>query len=143
MAIVETIPKLMRKHHYQLEGLFNRFYKSRNTTDDSNEIFSKFKWELKKHFLTEEKAIFTFIYAEDRESNEMKTELLKEHRLILHKLDEIENNSENFNNIDLKEFQNLLKNHRDFEDAVFYPKLEEELDDLKKKEIMDKISNPV
>lgn len=138
-----TIPKIMKKHHYQLEGLLNRIKKSSNEYEVFPKVFNKFKWELRKHFVTEEKAIFTFIYKEDREIHEMKDELLKEHRIILKELDKIEegfNNSEKFN---LTDFQNLLIRHRTFEDVTFYPKLDEELDEAKKKEIIERINTPV
>ena len=139
MDKVENIPTIMKRHHSQIEGLLNRF----KLSDYDLKLFNRFKWELEKHFFIEEKAIFTFIYSEDRESNEMKDELLKDHRAILKNLKDFESNLIENNVTDLSVLQQLLFKHKDFEDEKFYPMLEEELDDEKKKEIMDRISNPM
>jgi len=138
-----TISKIMKKHHYKLERLLNRIKKSSKEYEVIPKVFNKLKWELRKHFVTEEKAIFTFIYKEDQEIHEMKDELLKEHRIILKELDKIEAGFNNNEKPNLDEFQNLLIKHRDFEDETFYPKLDEELDEVKKKEIIDRINTPV
>jgi hemerythrin-like domain-containing protein len=138
----KTIPEIMKRHHYQLEGLLNRFKRTRNEADAYPKVFNKFKWELEKHFFTEEKAIFTFIYIEDAESNNMKEELLKEHNKILSKLNEVENQIKANDQVDFEGFFELLTKHRDYEDEVFYPLLEQNLDNKKKKEIIDRITNP-
>jgi hemerythrin superfamily protein len=143
MAQKNTIPEIMRKHHHQLEGLLNRCKKYEQDFDAFRKSFNRFKWELEKHFFTEERAIFTFIYSEDTESNEMKSHLLKEHNTILNELNRIESDMKNDNKIDFSGCWEMLKNHREFEEENFYPKLESELDGSKKKQIMDRISNPV
>ena len=143
MSKKNTIPKIMKKHHYKLEGLLNRIKKSSNEYEVIPKVFNKFKWELRKHFVTEEKAIFTLIYKEDQEIHEMKDELLKEHRIILKELDKIEEDFNNSEKVNLTDFRNLLIKHRNFEDDTFYPKLDEELDEVKKKEIIERINTPV
>ena len=133
----------MKKHHYQLEGLLNKFIKKQHEVEVFPKDFNKFKWELEKHFFIEEKAIFTLIYSDDIDVHEMKDDLLHDHRSILKELDKIENSLKNNLNIDFSKFQKSLVKHRNFEDEVFYPKLEEELDDERKKKIIDRISNPI
>jgi iron-sulfur cluster repair protein YtfE (RIC family) len=143
MPATKKIPEIMKMHHYHLEGILNRFVKSRNEVEVYPKVFNKFKWELEKHFFIEEKAIFTLIYSADQETNDMKDELLKEHRTILKNLKEIEGCLQDNIDTDLTGLKTLLIEHRDFEDESFYPKLEEELDEERKKEIRDRISNPV
>ncbi|WP_455392202.1 hemerythrin domain-containing protein [[Eubacterium] cellulosolvens] len=143
MANLKTISEVMKRHHYQLEGLLNRFQMSQDEAEAFPKMFNKFKWELEKHFFIEEKAIFTLIYSDDPEIHEMKDELLREHRAILKTLGKIENDLNNKIATDLTDFQNSIKKHRDFEDEAFYPTLDRELDNERKKEIWDRISNPM
>ena len=79
----ETIPGIMKKHHYQLDGILTKLQRHHEDHDESKKNFNKFKWELKKHFLLEEKAIFIFIYQEDDDIYKMKNDILNEHRIIL------------------------------------------------------------
>ena len=143
MEKVETIPKIMRKHHSQLDGILTKLQRHHENIDESKKNFNKFKWELKKHFLLEEKAIFIFIYQEDDEIYKMKNDILNDHRIILKELDKVEAELNNDQVINLLGLRDQLIKHRTFEDDSFYPKLEEELDDDKKKEILDRITNPV
>jgi hemerythrin-like domain-containing protein len=143
MPATKKIPEIMKMHHFHLEGILNRFVKSRNEVEVFPKVFNKFKWELEKHFFIEEKAIFTLIYSGDKECNEMKDELLREHRTILKDLKSIEESLNSNIDTDLSEFKQSLIEHRDFEDESFYPVLEQELDEERKKEIRDRISNPI
>jgi len=143
MPATKKIPEIMKMHHYHLEGILNRFVKSRNEYEVFPMVFNKFKWELEKHFFIEEKAIFTLIYSDDTESNEMKDDLLRQHRTILKDLKSIEEGLNSNLDTDLSEFKQSLIKHRDFEDESFYPILEQELDEERKKEIRDRISNPI
>ena len=143
MDKTDTIPRIMKKHHHEIEGLLNRFRKHQGEPEQFPKTFDKFKWELKKHFLLEEKAIFIFIYQEDDEIYKMKNEILSDHRAILKELDKIEGDLKNNETVNIFGLEERLKKHRDYEDDTFYPKLEEELDESKKKEILTKISTPV
>jgi hemerythrin-like domain-containing protein len=139
----KTIAKVMRKHHYQLEGLLNRIKKGGQNQNDLNMLFNRFKWELEKHFFLEEKAIFFFIDTDDPETNQTKKSLMKEHDVILKRLQLLEEDLVKSNLEEIAKFQEILTKHRDMEDEVFYPSLDEALTELNKKLIMDRISNPV
>ena len=77
MTNEETILKIMKRHHFQIESLLKKFNKCELNSDEYLQTFNKFKWELKKHFLTEEKAIFTYIYDEDKDRLKKETDDLK------------------------------------------------------------------
>ena len=139
----DTIPNIMRKHHYLIEGVLNRLKRHEDDKAEIPKIFDKFKWELEKHFFIEEKAIFTLIDTDDQESHEMKLELIKEHRTILKDMKNMEEKLKSEQSLDISSFEHTLMKHRDFEDERFYPTLEEELPEDKKKEIIDRISNPI
>ena len=111
MEKTDTIPRIMKKHHYEIEGLLNRFRKHQNEPDEFPKTFDKFKWELKKHFLLEEKAIFIFIYQEDDEIYKMKNEILSDHRAILKELDKIESDLKNNETINIFGLEERLKKH--------------------------------
>ena len=143
MGKSETIPKIMKKHHNQLEGILNRFIKSQNEYEVFPNMFNKFKWELEKHFFLEEKAVFIYLYSDDKESNDMRLKLREEHNLILKQLEKIESDLIEKKDLNFSVFKDLLRTHRAFEDEIFYPKLEKELDESKKQQIIDRISNPI
>jgi hemerythrin-like domain-containing protein len=133
----------MKRHHAQIEKLLRNFQtKLKSKSSDVTVAFNSFKFELEKHFFLEEKAIFTFIYSDDKDSNEMKLELLEEHNLILDMIQEVESDLNNDSECELSKITKMLKCHRSFEDETFYPKLDQELDPTKKKQIIDRITNP-
>jgi len=118
-----TLPEIMKLHHTLIEGFLNKYEENQDDSEDSLQNFNKFKWELKKHFIVEEKAIFTFIDSTDFETYDMKNELLKEHRKILQDLKEMENIISHSESPNLQDFSKLLKQHKCYEDDIFYPKL--------------------
>ncbi len=143
MTKKQSISFIMKKHHGQIEGLLNKFYKFDENYQDKLKLFYQFKWELEKHFFTEEKAIFFFINDDTKNSNEMKLKLMKEHDKILTNLKEIENNLKNKKDLEILDFRELLVRHKKFEDETFYPTLDQDLDENKKKDIMNRLSNPI
>jgi hypothetical protein len=138
-----TISTVMKRHHGQIEGMLNKVVKLEGNDNDKLQLFNRFKWELEKHFFTEEKAIFFFIDNEHKNINEMKSHLLKEHDVIMNNIEEIDTNLRDRKDFDVVKFRELLEKHKRYEDENFYPTLDNELDDTKKKIIMDRISNPV
>jgi hypothetical protein len=143
MSKDQSISIIMKKHHGQIEGLLNSFFKLKDTSDDKLKLFNCFKWELEKHFFTEERAIFFFIDAEDEKINEMKMTLMKEHDKILASIKQVENELREEKDLNIDGLKGLLTNHKQFEDKNFYPTLDNDLDPEKKKNIMDRLSNPL
>jgi iron-sulfur cluster repair protein YtfE (RIC family) len=106
--------------------------------------FDIFEWELEKHIFTEEKAIFTSYDPVDViKGYTMIPELIKEHNEITNKLRIMRKDLIKQHPYDFDEFKNLLMAHKTFEENTVYPKLDQELDDAKKKKIIDRINQMI
>lgn len=116
------ISDLMEEHHTKVGDMLGK------------EDLQSFKWELQKHFLLEEKAIFFNVG--NGEFSESVQKLLGEHKKMLDKLNEIEVGSG-----DLEEFKQMLLRHKEFEDKEFYPLLDRTLTDEVKGEIVTRIQD--
>lgn len=114
---------LMDDHHTKIEELLQRL----------PDNFDVFKWELEKHFFTEEKAIFMFDQKGDLSRYSEK--LLNEHRQILDMLERLKHDKGL-----LEEFKQLLTQHKEFEDNELYPMLDEMLGENDKKYIIDRFT---
>lgn len=128
--VCRSLCQIMLKEHEKINALLNDFEKNA-----SNQTFNRFKSELEKHFFVEEKIIFNVYSIED--SNDSHLNLIKQHRDILWLIKQVE---ENIGKKDLiLELKNLLKSHSDFENNIFYPKLDNSLDKDQKLIIASKI----
>ena len=135
----EKISVLMLKEHERLD---KELRDVENSSDDIENLFNKFKWNLEKHFFIEEKAIFTMCNDMEGEIVSDIFDLIREHAEILNLVMEIEkiiqNTKPNF--FILK--KSLIK-HRKAEDETFYPKLDESLTSFQKKELIERIKEIV
>lgn len=132
------ISEIMDKHHSKLDKLF-REVKNKINTEEAEETFNHFKWELEKHFFIEEKAIFTQYSPKDREEYVAMPYVLEEHNLLLDLMKELEYSLKEGNEVDFKKFEELLDKHKKFEDQSFYPRLDKNLQSSDKQEIVRKI----
>jgi hemerythrin-like domain-containing protein len=138
-----SILKLMTKDHSKIDGLIDELDKKSN--DDYSKMikaFHNFEWELEKHIFTEEKAIFTDYNPENvSEGYKMLPELTKQHNYIVNTLNSWRMDIRNKKTPrDIYSFKEFLRKHRDFEEKELYPKLDEELDEQEKKNIVAKIN---
>ena len=138
-----SILDLMVKDHCRIEELIDDF--EGNTKKDYSSIFesfSKLEWTIEKHIFMEEKAVFTFYNPENVvEGYRMLPELTQQHNVILNKLDLIRKDVRSRRNIkDLYGFKEFLIKHKNFEEKEVYPKLDQNLDEEKKKIIIDRIN---
>jgi hemerythrin superfamily protein len=136
-----AILDLMVKDHARLVGLLNtvetNVEKERKTLI---EAVDKFNWHLEKHIFTEEKAIFTQYSPTDvTEGYAMVPTLIKEHNVILNKMDLLRKDIMKQRPIDFYAFKELLINHKNFEEEKVYPQLDQELDEIQKQRIVDRI----
>ncbi len=134
---------LMTKDHLKISNLLEDV--SNIDEDDFETVidkFNKFKWELQKHFFTEERAIFVFYRKPDIEIN-LIPDLLWEHDKILNKLDEVEKKLYEKKKIDFSGFKQMLLKHKNNEEEILYPKLDEGLDESKKEIIVSRIKSVV
>jgi hemerythrin superfamily protein len=133
----------MVKDHCKIEKLLDKL---KEDLDKEFEIleksFKKYEWELEKHLFVEEKAIFTSYSPENvSEGYKMLPEIKIQHNFILNKLYNWRNDVKNKKIInDFYDFKKFLISHRKYEENEVYPKLDEELNDDQKKQIIDRIN---
>lgn len=135
---MESINELMLKEHGRLLSLLINF-SNEEDKEKARELFENFKWTLEKHFFVEEKAIFDLYQKIKGKEVEDTFELMKEHGEMVNLLKDFE--YENVGKFD--ELKSLLQKHQKFEDENFYPHLDKELDDYKKKELIEKIKEVI
>lgn len=125
--IIELIEKIEEKGHFDIN------------------LFSKFKWHMEKHILTEEKAIFSSYRSINKEEEENKAfdQLTKEHNIILDLIEKILKDELPSGNISFNKLKKLLNKHRSFEEEKIYPKLDISLSNKDKNEITRKIKEMV
>lgn len=127
------ISEVMKKEHEFIDEIIIDIEKNINEAKKVKRIFQKFKWNLEKHFFIEEKVIFT-VYSKnlgDDTSSDIET-LLKEHKDIFWLIGKAESLINRNEKPDLSELKKILHAHANFEDEVFYPKLDEEMTDEQK-----------
>ena len=141
---METITQLMDRDHKILIRLLEKFLEEYNKEPiESGMILEKFKWAVEKHFSIEELAIFNTLQNVDSESVSSTFELMKEHQVIMALLSKIQNELGDQVEKDVNELEASLKAHAKFEDEVFYPQLEEQLNDNQKEMIRIKMKEKV
>ncbi|UCH89681.1 MAG: hemerythrin domain-containing protein [Thermoplasmata archaeon] len=136
-----SILKIMLKDHGKIIKLLDDFESSAGEgSQKRTDSYNAFKWELERHFLTEETAIFTSYEPEDDENYKMVPKLLNEHKAIKELVGSLEESLASPGGIDISELKNVLKQHKKFEEESFYPVLDTELDSARKNSIIEKIN---
>ena len=134
-----TISSLMKEEHRRINEMLNVFdQKKKNNFKEALELFKKFDWNLKKHFFLEEKAIFEIYGSITGQEVSDIFELMEEHGTILDLLKGIEQSIESWKEPATSLVRETLEKHSDFEDSVFYPKLDKELSEGQKSEIAER-----
>ena len=136
-----VILELMTKDHAKLVKLLRDVEKSIGMELVSTmKVFDTFEWELEKHIFIEEKAIFSS-YAPTNivEGYKMVPELIQQHNEILNKLRVMRKNLQWQRPIDYDGFKDLIMAHKTFEEASLYPKLDQELNESQKEDIIRRI----
>jgi iron-sulfur cluster repair protein YtfE (RIC family) len=107
-------------------------------------LFDTFEWELEKHMFTEEKAIFTsYSPTNVFEGYSMVPELMRQHNEINDRLRAMRKNVMWQLPLAFTEFKELLVSHKTFEEVSLYPKLDQELDETQKQQIVSRIRQMV
>jgi hemerythrin-like domain-containing protein len=103
-------------------------------------VFDTFEWELEKHIFTEEKAIFSSYNPRNiSEGYKMVPELIQQHNEILNRIRVMRKDLMWKKPVQYPEFKELIMAHKTFEEASLYPKLDQELTNAQKDEIIKKI----
>ena len=136
-----TILEIMIGNHTLIETLLLDF--KDNLEKDvklTEESFDKFRWELEKHIFVEEKVIFKFCDLPESEICKTAQDLVKDHDTMLEMLNEVKNDLVFNNKVDISNFQELLTNHRNIEEKILYPKLDQQLGETQKEIIIARIN---
>jgi hemerythrin superfamily protein len=137
-----AILDLMVKDHAKILKLLNAVEASiRKDFSSLIKSFNTFEWNLEKHIFLEERAIFISYHdPKNIEGYTMVPKFLEEHIVILDKLSGIRKDILRRGPLDLSQFKILLMNHKNSEEKSLYPKLDEELDEIKKEYIIERIN---
>lgn len=128
----------MDNEHERINFILEEFEKGlKKDIKKAREVFSKFNWNLEKHFFIEEKVIF-IIYNRFNGDSEDIEDLLKEHKEIMWTIQKIKENMDRGIRSDVTNLKQTIKSHMKFEDEVFYPRLDEELSEQDKQLIFDR-----
>jgi len=141
----ELLSELMIAEHLRIEAMLNVFERERELISNEGDfinlkkIFSKFKWNLEKHFFVEERAIFTLCEGMQGEIVSDIFELMNEHGEILELIKEIEKTLEENIKPETGKLKQLLQRHKNLEDGTFYPALDKSLNEQQKQELSERI----
>jgi hemerythrin-like domain-containing protein len=139
--MAENILDLMIIQHSLLESSFSVFQSEVKSGAESVKVsFAEFTAETKTHFFVEEDIIFSFMSWKEPVIGEIINQLKREHSVMLDMLDKMSQNLQAISTEDLESFYSLLENHRKVEEKNLYPRLDNSLSELQKKEIVAKIN---
>jgi len=134
----KTITEIMIGEHGKIDSMTEEVEKlSAGDLGKAREAFNKFKWNLEKHFFVEEKVVFN-AYNSVSEDSEDAFRILKEHKDLLWSVKKIEEALSGNARPDFSGIKKELRAHADFEDKIFYPKLDEQLSDELKEVVKDR-----
>jgi len=137
----DNLSGLMISHHALIGMLFTLLKEElKEKSQTAGSTFSEFTWEIKKHFFTEENAIFDYLPLKSMEIFKNMNHLRDEHLIMLNLLKNFSDNFPNITGEQMEEFSNLLENHREFEEQTLYPKLDKEMREEQRKEIISRIN---
>lgn len=136
----KNILSLMLNHHALLWTLFVAFKDDakENSTNTSASL-AEFVWETKKHFFTEENAIFDYLPLKSMDVLKTINQLKDEHLKMLSMLEKISNSLGEIDMVGVDKFHYLLEGHREIEEKKLYPKLDKELGKLQRHQIVLRI----
>ena len=134
----KNILDLMIKDHDKIEKVIQDL-KQEKEISLIKKLFDEFKWEFEKHLFTEERTIFTFYNPKTEKEYTVVPDMLKDHNKLLSFIKEMELEIPK-GKIDLEKFEKLLREHKQFEEQYFYPKLDKELTNTQKKVIINRLN---
>ena len=137
-----SLTNFMINDHAIMHGLFKAIEKNIERNSKSlMKAIDEFEWKVKKHYFVEEKAIFTAYEPKNTSDGySMVPKIIKQHDEILKELKIFKTSIKKKKAFDFEKFREMLINHKNFEEANLYPKLEEELPESEKKLIIERIN---
>lgn len=136
-----SILNLMISHHALIDALFSLFRDEvREKSPRARTSLSELEWELKKHWFAEENAIFDFLPLKNIEIWKTINHLKDEHLTMLNDLKKFSESLLEIKYDEIENFYKLLEDHRATEEKDLYPKLDKELRDEQKAQIISRIN---
>ena len=109
--------------------------------DELMKSFHTFEWNLEKHFFVEERAIFTAYNPEYiDEGYDVFLDLSKQHTNILEKVQILRKEVEIKGDVDTSKLKELLIKHKNLDEKMIYPKLDQEIGEGEKRFIIERIN---
>lgn len=143
MKAPRNITELMVNDHERLMEMFNDFKATaRFDSETAARIFSRFEKEFRKHMNVEEKLISTVFKKSTGEKENLlpiSDSLRLEHERLLLKMAGIAAALKKNDVPDSNGFFLMLRHHKNIEDRLFYPKLDEILEEREKNSVIDMI----
>ncbi len=142
MAKEDSILNLMLAHHALIESLFLVLKdKLADGSEDASNALADFKKQIKKHFISEEKAIFGFCKGkDDKELCGIVKILMKQHEIMLDMINNIEIALRVKKEIDTEALNKMMRAHRDIEEKELYPEIDERFSRPEKKRMIGEIN---
>jgi hemerythrin-like domain-containing protein len=135
--MVENILNLMVIQHGMLESLFSVFQlELKKDQEKAKKSLSEFSWELKKHFFIEENVIFNFMSWKESAIITIIDQLKKEHSIMLEMVEKMQNEYPLVAEQNTEPFLKLLQSHRGVEEKNLYPRLDADLSESQKDQII-------
>lgn len=140
----QTITQTMLKEHARLDKILLETESQLETDiEESEKLFSIFCWNLDKHFFIEEKVIFhVYNEATDQESSTL-INLLQQHKDMQWLMNKLRKSFKFNASQNLIELKKNLRSHVSIENEIFYPKLDNELDEKSKDLIFERFEEIV
>ncbi|MEK7658778.1 MAG: hemerythrin domain-containing protein [Patescibacteria group bacterium] len=136
-----SILNLMISHHALIDALFSLFRDEvREKSPRARASLSELDWELKKHWFAEENAIFNFLPLKNIEIWKTINHLKDEHLTMLNDLKKFSESLLEIKGNEIENFYKLLEDHRATEEKDLYPKLDKELREEQKAQIISRIN---
>ena len=137
----DTILNLMISHHALLSALFVLFRdEAKEKSQGADSSLFELTWETKKHFFVEENAIFNLPQIKEMKVFNIIKQLESEHVIALEYLKKFHESFPEINEEEMEKFVSLMQGHSKMEEEELYPRLDEELKEEQKKQIIDQIN---
>ena len=134
----QTVTNLMREEHQRLDKMLEKVEIALKNNSKVKERFDTFQWNLKKHFLAEEKGIFGLLNSIQGEDIPHVFDLMNVHSTMVELIVKIEQTLPKIKDKDIQNLKKILTNHSDFENKFFYPKLDKVLNPNVKQQIISR-----
>jgi hemerythrin superfamily protein len=140
MIKTNAVFNVLVSEHKHIEKYLQKFkFCLANDVSLVEKEFKSFNWLVEKHFFTEESKIFTHCDFAGRELNEMVQNVIMQHEMILKVIKDIQSKLKDSSPPDILQLEKLLLNHKHYEERTLYPLIEDRMNELSKKNLIQEV----